>query len=646
MDPELRIRTEQAYQAESSSSHPRIVEVMVSSGFFQEEALTLHPSQNCLIGGQGVGKSLLVEFVRFALDQLSTVDAVNKDTESKLAQQLGTGGVVRLRVQVPSGTNYEITRTYDGRKNPTEVINTDTGDYYEGHLSQLFPIIAYSQTEAVHISREPRAQLDLIDRFIDAPAYQTNISRLADDLRKSDHRVAHLVESRDNLTAVTKQLSTTKEAIANIEKALESPILAQMKAYEEQGASFREQLTFLDEVHSAVAELSDDIQQSFSAPAVPKKHQGNPSLVEAQRISKMALKEVGAGLSSALSKVEDHRKEIARLHKEWRPALQKVQGEYDAFIAKAGGDQKGLASRRKKLEGEKEDLEDQAKALASQATQFDKAWKARFELLDQLDGATTALYLARKAKYDDLTALSAGRLMLGISKASDTEDYAAALAAIATGTRIRKADLTLVAAHISPRALVDAVFARDPSAISSKAPIEEDTAQKLVSWLGALEAQEDILALQHQFLPQDTPSISFRKDDGSYHPISDLSVGQKCTALLIIALSASNHPIVIDQPEEAIDIASVFADIVTKLRATKQGRQFILTTHNPNIAVTADSDLIHVLKASATKGTVVHRGAIEDDSVREEVINHLEGGRAPYLMRGKKYGLIPQDSSE
>ena len=109
---------------------------------------------------------------------------------------------------------------------------------------------------------------------------------------------------------------------------------------------------------------------------------------------------------------------------------------------------------------------------------------------------------------------------------------------------------------------------------------------------------------------------------------------------MIIALTAGDFPIIIDQPEESIDIASVFSDVVASLRNAKHGRQFVLTTHNPNIAVTADSDLIHVLKASATAGRIVNLGAIEDESVRREVIEHLEGGEKPYLVRGRKYGLL------
>jgi len=116
-------------------------------------------------------------------------------------------------------------------------------------------------------------------------------------------------------------------------------------------------------------------------------------------------------------------------------------------------------------------------------------------------------------------------------------------------------------------------------------------------------------------------------------------VGQKCTALLIIALSDGTMPIIIDQPEDALDILSVWEDIAKKLRRGKDSRQFILTTHNSSVAVAADSDQFIVLKAGATSGRVVASGAIDLPEVRKAVIDHLEGGDEPYRLRASKYNL-------
>ena len=88
-----------------------------------------------------------------------------------------------------------------------------------------------------------------------------------------------------------------------------------------------------------------------------------------------------------------------------------------------------------------------------------------------------------------------------------------------------------------------------------------------------------------------------------------------------------------------LDVATVYKDVVQRLRTGKDQRQFIITTHNPNVAVSSDSDKYHVLKGTATTGGIVCAGAIDLENVATEVIEHLEGGVEPYRLRGRKYNL-------
>ena len=53
-------------------------------------------------------------------------------------------------------------------------------------------------------------------------------------------------------------------------------------------------------------------------------------------------------------------------------------------------------------------------------------------------------------------------------------------------------------------------------------------------------------------MPQDRPEIKYNIGSDNYELLENLSVGQKCTAMLIISLSEGDMPIVIDQPEPFI----------------------------------------------------------------------------------------------
>jgi hypothetical protein len=108
--------------------------------------------------------------------------------------------------------------------------------------------------------------------------------------------------------------------------------------------------------------------------------------------------------------------------------------------------------------------------------------------------------------------------------------------------------------------------------------------------------------------------------------------------MLIIALSDGIMPIVIDQPEDSLDIRSIWDDMCLKLRAGKEERQFVFTTHNSSLAVAADTDCYLILEGSASHGEVVHIGSMDHRPVSEEVLKYLEGGPLTYDLKFAKYG--------
>ncbi len=121
-------------------------------------------------------------------------------------------------------------------------------------------------------------------------------------------------------------------------------------------------------------------------------------------------------------------------------------------------------------------------------------------------------------------------------------------------------------------------------------------------------------------------------------PILQLSDGQRHTILLTIAMLAeSNVPLVIDQPEDDLDNAFIFTSIVTTLRAIKEKRQVILITHNANIAVLGDSELILPMFRENDYGKIKDRGSIDKDKTKKCVVDILEGGSAAFMRRKEMY---------
>ena len=135
-------------------------------------------------------------------------------------------------------------------------------------------------------------------------------------------------------------------------------------------------------------------------------------------------------------------------------------------------------------------------------------------------------------------------------------------------------------------------------------------------------------------------------DPPIWQALEDLSTGQKATAVLLLLLLESDAPLIVDQPEDDLDNRFITDGVVPRMRDEIRRRQFIFSTHNANIPVLGDAELILGLTASGdadNKGNSVirpeHVGSIDARQVRELVEEILEGGKNAFETRRMKYGF-------
>lgn len=146
----------------------------------------------------------------------------------------------------------------------------------------------------------------------------------------------------------------------------------------------------------------------------------------------------------------------------------------------------------------------------------------------------------------------------------------------------------------------------------------------------------------------DKPSIIVSKtvldQDGTAktinRPLNQLSLGQQQSILLAILLqSKSKVPLLIDQPEDNLDSEFIYKSIVANLRLIKEFRQVIIVTHNPNIAVLGDAELIVPLKSTSIKSMIIERGSIDNEKTRKLCCEILEGGKQAFKRRQEIYKI-------
>jgi ABC-type cobalamin/Fe3+-siderophores transport system ATPase subunit len=596
-----------------------------------------HKGLNCIIGGKGVGKSVLIELLRFALEQTSDQEAIQKDTEGKLKDQLGKESSVTVRVVTRTGRALDVKRVYDGQDNPTQVRDVDTTNTINVKINDLFPILAYSQTEALEIARDNHAQLRLIDLFIDMASFKSDAKALRLEISKMDNQLIDALKAKEQLSEVRGNLCTLKEKKREVDDALTSDVKSRYNEAKKIDDRVAELLDYISNIKDDLTGYVDELKERQIDISVTD---DDADIIQAITdlvgdVKDSTLK----GLAGLVGKIDTLQKNAKLKNEEWTEEFEDIEDQYSEWVTQQGADAEALSEERERIGNEIKKLETRIESLEKEANSAEEITANRSKKLDELHDLRDELYHCRKEKYDQITEASDGRLQLDLEKEGIDEPFLEALGRILYGSNIRANDKEGIVNTTTPRDFVERIIQDDDDYFVEHVQMSERACENLFSHFEEVEDLKTLLPLQYRPLLEDKPLIQFKKSNGQYYPLEKISIGQKCTCLLIIALAEGSRPVLIDQPEDALDIRSVYTDITMQLRDRKVARQFILTTHNPTVAVTSDSDQFHVMKADATKGRCSHSGAIEVKTVRDEVIQHLEGGEESYILKNRKYNV-------
>ena len=117
-----------------------------------------------------------------------------------------------------------------------------------------------------------------------------------------------------------------------------------------------------------------------------------------------------------------------------------------------------------------------------------------------------------------------------------------------------------------------------------------------------------------------------------------MSFGERCGTLIELILLSGDHPLIIDQPEDHLDARFVAKTVVDLVREQKINRQIIICTHNANIVVLGDSELVTTLSTNENNEVKHFQGSIENLETRKRIYDVLEGGEGAFRKREQKYG--------
>ena len=155
-----------------------------------------------------------------------------------------------------------------------------------------------------------------------------------------------------------------------------------------------------------------------------------------------------------------------------------------------------------------------------------------------------------------------------------------------------------------------------------------------------IKNKEEIAMHLEELLPDLTSRLLWRSDlTKEFKLLKNCSIGERGTALLSIILIAGAEPLIIDQPEDDLDHFYLYKTLTPIIKEVKKRRQLIFATHDANIVVNGDAELIFIVTTEDGEFGDIISTSIENLKTREKVMDVLEGGKTAFIRREKKYGL-------
>jgi ABC-type cobalamin/Fe3+-siderophores transport system ATPase subunit len=653
LDHESRIRL-QTVRPSDDERHPRLVSISVKgAAFVEDQVVHFSPNLNCVIGGRGSGKSSLLEYIRFCFqpDYLSSVDA---DLHEKLKgiHRTVQHGDAELHVSFEVAPGVLDTVLLKPSAKEHRLINREVHDL-RTVLDQM-RVQFFSQGELSRLSKP--GQKNQVLRLIDASCSE-RLSELASQESAVRGELEKLFASARQAETLAGEVQRTKQELDELTRQWQA-----RKEIQADAAAHRLSQEAKQFVAGAVALANSDaarlraaISELDPVPELPESAAGWPN---AEWFSDMraallrARESLSAEVEAAVGKYTAAIQGGLEGHANW-PAVSSQLNEAEEKFLAACRDKGVLPADVSKLQEvdrlrntRQADLDAKQKQLAvlhQQAADFDKT-------LSRLHTVWREQFEARKAA---CTALQRPTTLVAANFMLDARAFDAAWERLAP----RDSRTRLGRSWEDIGRSVFAAFAQTPAAAAPwevlqqwlKSPEsipEGSSAAPLAAELLKHMETPDVRAIWEKVRltrVDDLIDVELKRPDGtsagrmSGEGGKVLSEGQRNTALLSLILAEGTGPIVIDQPEDELDSNYIFSDLVPMLRHTKNGRQLVLATHNANLPVNADAELIYAFDAQDGKGKTRTQGGLDRADVTKAVLDIMEGSEQAFKQRSEKY---------
>jgi len=629
----------------------------------------LNAQFNALVGGRGTGKSTILEYLRWAMqDQpvpydsdIDMSDGVSK--KRRLIQETleDVGGSVAVHWLL-DGIPH-VVRCNSASKEITLQIGTGAAaPVTADDIRRLLPIRAYSQKQLSSVSNRTAE----LQRFVEQPV-QDELARLEAEIaekreliRDAYGKILARKKVKRDLAAAKTALASARERADAIEKSLPKLKEESEKAIKEHAARLREKQakeSLEQDLAGAVQGMADAQHVLLGLPQQLMIDQDSPQSGLLNELHRDA----GELIARAVNSIKDARKTLLEGSGEVAERLKTWQANHETHERAYASAQKESAANKAQMV-QLGELRTQEAESQRQATALERELTAQADPEAEFTGSLDTWVDLHRRRGDvlegqctRLTDMSGREIRAQLVRGEDIEDALVKLkdaikgayvsqdrwdvlrnSIVVGGAAVEKWRTLMIELRTMAETNVEDLPPNTvPAELGSWSLTDKQrcaVAEKLEpnTWLDiALTSLKDV---PHFFYKTADREILFEQ----------ASAGQQATALLKALLKEMGGPLIIDQPEEDLDNA-VMETVVSLIWEAKQNRQLIFSSHNANLVVNGDAELVvHCDYASDidhTKGKIEHEGAIDVRDIRDVITRVMEGGKNAFTLRRQKYGF-------
>ena len=643
--------------------------------------LTFSPWLNALVGGRGTGKSTVIHMLRLVArreQELKRLDdgSAPRETFERFnhvpLSQRDKGGLRK-------GTNLCWTVLRDGVRHRVRwrqdgggtVVEDDAGGSWKPSEAQSvtaerFPLRVFSQGQMTELAGEnQQALLHFIDDAAAVGAFRKKLKEARAAFYASRARIRELDSKLSRETALTVELQDVERKLKRFEEAEHRAVLTAYRRHGRQHRELERQFANADDgaarIEDAAATLqSDDLADGVFNEASDADGEAVAiitALADAVRAAAREVREAGQRLRAAVGTQRD-----ALTGTAWRTAVDRAAGDYQQLVETLKTAGVSDPSEYGRLVQERQRLDSEKKALKSMRQERDREERLSKSRLKDVVVARRAVSARRERflnetleqnrfvrirgrRYGDDPRVIEGSLreVLGVLDGRFEDDILvmdnerAKKGFVATLLRRLPADPGTRSAEIETR--IDGFKERVVGAVNGSAPFGGYFNNYLAR---ECKRNPELLDKLLAWFPEDGLQVEYSRGDGTdFRPIDQASAGQRAAAMLAFLLAHGEEPLILDQPEDDLDNHLIYDLVVRQIRENKLRRQIIVVTHNPNIVVNGDAEMLHALDFVRGQCVVQQSGSLQEEEMREEVCRVMEGGREAFERRYRRLGPEP-----